>query len=60
MEIEDEFRHTGATQDMENLLIEPKKSKGKHKAIEIKSDNNDDDDNNDDNNNDDDSESLEF
>src|SRR6266498_2337750 len=50
MEIEDEFRHTGATQDMENLLIEPKKSKGKHKAIEIESDDNDDDD----------SESLEF
>ncbi len=60
MEIEDEFRHTGATQDMKNLLIEPKKSKGKHKAIEIESDDNDDDDNDDDNNNDDNSESLEF
>src|SRR6266540_4147235 len=60
MEIEDEFRHTGATQDMENLLIEPKKSKGKHKAIEIESDDNDDDDNDDDNNNDNNSESLEF
>src|SRR6266542_5007993 len=45
---------------MENLLIEPKKSKGKYKAIEIESDDNDDDDNDDDNNNDDNSELLEF
>ncbi len=45
---------------MKNLLIEPKKSKGKRKAIEIKSDDNDDDNNNNDNNNDDDSELLEF
>src|SRR6266542_1888206 len=60
MKIEDEFRHTEATQDMKNLLIEPKKSKGKHKAIEIESDDNDDDDNDDDNNNDDNSELLEF
>ena len=60
MEIEDEFRHTGVTQDMENLLIESKKSKGKYKAIEIEFNDNDDNDNDDDNNNNDDSESLEF
>src|SRR6266540_1156754 len=57
MKIEDEFRHTGVIQDMENLLIEPKKSKGKRKAIEIESDDNDDDNND---NNDNDSKSLEF
>jgi hypothetical protein len=41
---EEEIGHTGATQDFENLMLdelmtEPKKNKGKGKAIEVESDN---------------------
>ena len=45
-------RHTGATQDMENLFLElsskSSKSKDKNKAIEIESETEEDDDNNND------------